>query len=68
MFICKGKPPSRRIRREDEETGELRFVLSEDSPAADADLIVLDEVSMVNKELADLRVSVCNSAMPMPTP
>ena len=38
---------------EDEETGELRFVLSEESPAADADLIVLDEVSMVNKELAD---------------
>lgn len=41
---------------EDEETGELRFVLSEASPAADADLIVLDEVSMVNREIAeDLR-------------
>ena len=38
---------------EDEETGELQFVLSEDSPAADADLVVLDEVSMVNKEIAD---------------
>src|SRR6185312_14839112 len=31
---------------EDEETGELRFVVSEESPAADADLIVLDECSM----------------------
>ena len=30
------------ICAEDEETGELRFALSEDSPAADADLIVLD--------------------------
>lgn len=38
---------------EDEETGELSFVKSEDSPAADADLIVLDEVSMVNREIAD---------------
>ena len=38
---------------EDEVTGELRFALSEDSPAADADLIVLDEVSMVNREIAD---------------
>jgi exodeoxyribonuclease-5 len=37
---------------EDEETGEVRFVLSDDSPAADADLIVLDEVSMVSRELA----------------
>lgn len=41
---------------EDEETGEVRFVLSEDSPAADAGLIVLDECSMVGEELAnDLR-------------
>ena len=41
---------------EDEETGEVHFVLSEESPAAGADLIVLDEVSMVNKEIAqDLR-------------
>ena len=40
----------------DEESGELRFVVSEDSPAADADLIVLDECSMVNAEIAkDLR-------------
>ncbi|QEH36523.1 ATP-dependent RecD-like DNA helicase [Aquisphaera giovannonii] len=38
---------------EDEETGEVHFILSDDSPAADADLIVLDEVSMVNKEIAD---------------
>lgn len=38
---------------EDEDTGELRFVKSEDSPAADADLVVLDECSMVNRELAD---------------
>lgn len=38
---------------EDEETGEIHFVRSESSPAADADLIVLDEVSMVNKEIAD---------------
>ena len=38
---------------EDEETGGVRFVLSSESPAADADLIVLDEVSMVNKEIAD---------------
>lgn len=41
---------------EDEETGEVRFVVSEDSPAADADLIVLDECSMVDKAIAaDLR-------------
>jgi exodeoxyribonuclease-5 len=39
--------------REDEETGEVTFALSEDSPAADADLIVLDEVSMVSREIAD---------------
>lgn len=38
---------------EDEETGEIRFVLSEESPAAEADLIVLDECSMVGQELAD---------------
>jgi exodeoxyribonuclease V len=37
----------------DEGTGEVRFVRSEESPAADADLIVLDEVSMVNKLVAD---------------
>jgi exodeoxyribonuclease V len=37
---------------EDEETGEIRFVLSDESPAADADLIVLDECSMVGQELA----------------
>ena len=38
---------------EDEETGEVRFIKSEDSPAADADLVVLDECSMVNQEIAD---------------
>ena len=38
---------------EDEETGELHFALSSDSPAADADLIVLDECSMVNLAIAD---------------
>lgn len=37
---------------EDEETGEVRFLLSDDSPAADAGLIVLDEVSMVSRDLA----------------
>ena len=38
---------------EDEETGEVHFVKSEDSPAADADLLVLDEVSMVSREIAE---------------
>ena len=37
---------------EDEETGEVSFKLSDDSPAAEAGLIVLDEVSMVSRELA----------------
>ena len=42
--------------KEDEETGEVHFLLSDDSPAADADLIVLDECSMVSQELAkDIR-------------
>jgi exodeoxyribonuclease V len=41
---------------EDEESGELRFAISEESPAAEADLIVIDECSMASKELAeDLR-------------
>lgn len=41
---------------EDEETGEIHFIVSEESPAAEADLIVLDECSMVNDEIAkDLR-------------
>ena len=35
-----------------EAEGEPRFVLDEESPAADADLIVIDEVSMVDEELA----------------
>ena len=38
---------------EDEETGELHFARSEDGGAADADLVVLDEVSMVNRQMAD---------------
>ena len=38
---------------EDHETGELRFDVSEESPAAEADLIVIDECSMASKELAD---------------
>ncbi len=38
---------------EDEETGELRFAISEESPAAEADLIVIDECSMASKEIAD---------------
>lgn len=38
---------------EDEATGEVHFVISEDSPAADADLIVLDECSMVDTDMAD---------------
>ncbi len=35
-----------------DEEGEPRFVLDKQSPAADADLIVIDEVSMVDEELA----------------
>jgi exodeoxyribonuclease-5 len=35
------------------ETGEVSFVLSEDSDAADADLIVLDECSMIDDRMAD---------------
>lgn len=37
----------------DEDTGELHFVISEESPAANADLIVLDECSMVDQAMAD---------------
>ncbi|QDV34933.1 ATP-dependent DNA helicase [Tautonia plasticadhaerens] len=37
----------------DEETGELKFTLSEESAAAEADLIVLDECSMIDDRLAD---------------
>lgn len=40
----------------DEDTGELKFILSEESGAAEADLIVLDECSMIDDRLAsDLR-------------
>jgi len=34
-----------------EKEGEPRFVLDDESPAADADLIVIDEVSMVDEQL-----------------
>ncbi|MCE9565819.1 MAG: ATP-dependent RecD-like DNA helicase [Planctomycetes bacterium] len=37
----------------DKKTKELKFVLSEASAAADADLIVLDECSMIDDRLAD---------------
>src|SRR5882724_7414266 len=41
---------------EDPETGELRFRLAIDGPASEADLIVLDECSMVGEQMArDLR-------------
>lgn len=39
--------------REDKETGKPVFALNVLGPAADADMIVLDEVSMVDQELAD---------------
>ena len=38
---------------EDAETGDLRFAISDESPAAEADLIVIDECSMASKELAN---------------
>lgn len=56
------------MAREDEETGEVTFALSEDSPAADADLIVLDEVSMVNKEIADDLRSFCKKILVLGDP
>ncbi|MHC5536687.1 ATP-dependent DNA helicase [Singulisphaera rosea] len=37
----------------DKKTGELKFILSEESAAADADLIVLDECSMIDDRMAD---------------
>lgn len=41
---------------EDPKTGEVKFVWAPEAPASEADLIVLDEVSMVSEELAaDLR-------------
>lgn len=40
--------------KENSKTGEVSFTLnSEDSPASDADLIVVDECSMVNSELGE---------------
>src|SRR5258708_3087857 len=41
------------IPKLDKKTGELKFLLSEESSAADADLIVLDECSMIDDKLAD---------------
>lgn len=45
---------------ENEEGGEPRFIFNHDSSAKDADLIVIDEVSMVNEELGQdlLRLGV----------
>lgn len=37
---------------EDEDTGITKFVLNQDSPAARAGLLIIDEVSMVGEELA----------------
>lgn len=34
-------------------TGRVRWVIAPDSPAASADIIVIDEVSMVNQRMAD---------------
>jgi len=39
--------------REDPDTGEVRFVTRRDGPAADADLILLDECSMIGESLAN---------------
>lgn len=39
--------------REDEEPGEIYFVSRIDGPAAEADLIVLDECSMIDERLAN---------------
>lgn len=41
------------IPKIDKKTKELKFILSEESAAADADLIVLDECSMIDDRLAD---------------
>jgi exodeoxyribonuclease-5 len=41
-----------RLQRADETTGEPQFVLDECAPARHAGLIVIDEVSMVDEELA----------------
>lgn len=39
--------------REDEETGQVHFVSRLDGPAAEADLILLDECSMIDERLAN---------------
>ena len=51
---CKGASTIHSLiyRIEDERGGEPRFVLNHDSEAVDADLVVIDEVSMVGAELA----------------
>lgn len=41
------------ILDEDEEGGDPKFQLAIDGPASNADLIVLDEVSMISEEMAD---------------
>lgn len=58
----KGNPAAQTIHsliyipKLDKKTGELSFILSEESDAADADLIVLDECSMIDDRMAgDLR-------------
>jgi len=38
---------------EEPETGKVRFVLNPDSPLADADLLVIDECSMVTQKIAE---------------
>ena len=38
---------------EDKETGKVEFVLNQDSPVSTADLIIIDEVSMVNAEIGE---------------
>lgn len=39
------------VPEEDDETDEPRFVLNPDSPVASADLVIVDEVSMVGEDL-----------------
>ncbi|QDP58386.1 MAG: putative ATP-dependent DNA helicase [Prokaryotic dsDNA virus sp.] len=44
------------IAVEDEATGEVRFELNKDGPAGEADIIILDECSMIDEEMAkDIR-------------
>ena len=41
------------VPTEDPETGETTFTVAPEAPAADADLIMLDEVSMISQDMAD---------------